>query len=174
MLNNRAKSSPLPLAARTGTRVARSVIHSNGRLPSQLTIAGADARLLSVLAKAKILPPAANAQQKRAPELLQHLALAAKLLRTEQYPQAAEELNSALESGAGPEAGFVMGEVLRRQEQWSMSVSVYQAVLQKDPAFPEVHTKLSYLFHRLGASEESLREAKAALARTPGNAEAYK
>jgi len=67
-----------------------------------------------------------------------------------------------------------MGELLRRQEQWPIAVSIYEKILQDNPDFPEVHTKLSYLLYRLGDFEEGLRETKAALARTPDNAEAHK
>ena len=141
---------------------------------SQLTLAGADVPELAALGKAKISEPTANTENKSTSELLQHLASAGKLMRAQQYQAAAEELNGALLAGAGPEAGFVMGEVLRRQQQWPLAASVYEEVLHKDPGFPEAHTKFSYLLYRICYPEESLGEAEAALARTPDNAEAHK
>ncbi len=141
---------------------------------SQLAVAGADAHVLTALSKAKTVKPSTNGEKQSSPELLQHLSAAGKLLRSKQFDQVAQELNSALKSGDGPEAGFVMGELLRRQEQWPIAVSIYEKILQDNPDFPEVHTKLSYLLYRLGDFEEGLRETKAALARTPDNAEAHK
>jgi len=141
---------------------------------SQLTIAGADSLILQALSKAKISESAAKAEDKAAAEHLSHLAKAGKLIRDKQFQEAAAELNDALQARGDPAAGFVMGELLRRQEQWQMSLSVYEQVLKEDSDFPEVHTKLSFLHYRLGDSEESLREAKAALAVTPNNAEAHK
>jgi tetratricopeptide (TPR) repeat protein len=141
---------------------------------SQLILAGASAPLLAALGKAKVSEPSATTENKSASELLQHLASAGKLMRAQRYQAAAEELNGALLAGAGPEAGFVMGEVLRRQQQWPMAASVYEEILQKDPGFPEARTKFSYLLYRLCDPEESLEQAEAALARTPDNAEAHK
>src|SRR6266581_1070134 len=140
---------------------------------SQLTDAGADPHVLIALGKARIIAPSANAEDKSSPELLQHLAAAGKLMRNKQYQEAAEELNSALQSGAGPEAGFVMGELLRLQEQWPMAVSVYQQILQRNPDFPETQTKLSYVLYKSGDPKEALREAKAAMAQFPQNPEAH-
>ena len=176
-------TSRILLALVAGNALSENVAHeiasrglafrATDQLRAQLTATGADARVLAALAKA----PSVNlpdAENKESSELLQHLSVAGKLMRSNQYKEAAEELNAALQSGGGPETGFVMGELLRRREQWVMAVSVYKEVLEKDPGYPEVHTKLSYLLYRLGDSEGSLREAKAALALTPNNAEAHK
>jgi tetratricopeptide (TPR) repeat protein len=148
--------------------------HPSDSYRSQLTDAGADARVLAALGKATVSNEPAAAATKESSELLQHLSAAGKLIRSKKFQEAAQELDSALQSGSGAEAGFVMGELLRQQERWQQSAAVYPEVLQKNPDFPEVHTKLSYLMYRLGTSEEGLREAKAALARTPDNAEAHK
>jgi TolA-binding protein len=121
---------------------------------------------LAALGKAKPASPSANGGKSSSPELLQHLSAAGKFIRAEQFDQAAQELDSAIKSGDGPEAGFIMGELLRRQEQWSVAASVYEKILQENPDFPEAHTKLSYLMYRLGDPEQGLREAKTALART--------
>jgi tetratricopeptide (TPR) repeat protein len=141
---------------------------------SQLTTAGADSRILLALSKAKISESAAGPENKAAAEYLGHLAKAGKLVRDKQFEEAAAELNDALEAGGDPAAGFVMGALLRYQEQWPTSASVYEQVLKEDPRFPEVHTKLSDVQYHLGDSEESLRQAKAALAQYPENAEAHK
>src|SRR5260370_35832447 len=181
------KSKPLTtselLALVAGNALNENVVHeieSRGlafrpadEYRSQLTNAGADARVLAALGKAAISSAPGVADTKESSELLQHLSAAGKFLRAEQYQEAAEELNGALQASGSVEAGFVMGELLRRQEQWPMAASVYQQVLKQDPDFPEVHTKLSYLMYHLGDPDEALRQAKTALALTPQNAEAH-
>jgi tetratricopeptide (TPR) repeat protein len=140
----------------------------------QLATAGADARVLAALGKATISSSNEAADDKDSAELLQHLSAAGKLMRFKQYQEAAEQLNGALQANGSAEAGFVMGELLKVQEQWPMAASVYQQVLKQNPGFPEAHTKLSYVMYRLGDPEEGLREAKTALTRTSENAEAHK
>jgi len=177
------KSTEL-LALVAGNALSENVVHeitSRGvafRLTdtylSQLSDAGADAPILSALGKATVTAPPESSESKPSSELLQHLADAGKLMRAQQYQGAAQELDSALQSGGGPEAAFMMGELLRRQEQWPMSAAVFAQLVSQNPDFPEAHTKYSYLLYRMGDSEGGLRQAKAALARTPDNAEAHK
>jgi tetratricopeptide (TPR) repeat protein len=141
---------------------------------SQLTTAGATPSILAALAAAK--PPAKEAaEEKPDPALLQQIATAAKLMRDKKYDEAADELTASLKGNFEKfEIGFVMGELLRQQENWGQAAAVYAEVLRQDPGFPEAHTKLSYILYRSGDGEEALHEAKAALARTPENAEAHK
>jgi len=112
---------------------------------SQLSAASADARVLAALGKATIGSPTGAADDKESFELLQHLSAAGKFLRAKQYQEAAEELNGALQASGSVEVGFVMGELLKLQEQWPMAASVYEQVLKQNPEFPEARTKLSYL-----------------------------
>jgi TolA-binding protein len=105
--------------------------HPRDGYRSQLTDAGADARVLAALGKATVSNQPAAAETKESSEFLQHLSAAGKLMRSKKYQEAAQELDSALQFGNGPEAGFVMGELLRRQEQWPIAASVYEEVLQK-------------------------------------------
>src|SRR6266478_7783270 len=185
-----AQEKPKPLAHRellalvAGNALSENIVHevqSRGLAfrptdgyRSHLTDAGADAHILAELDKTTIFNQPAAAETKESSELLQHLSAAGKFVRNKQYREAAQDLDRALQSGGGPETGFVMGELLRQQEQWQQSAAVYQELLQRNPDFPEVHTKLSYLMYRLGESEEGLRETKAALARTPDNPEVHK
>ena len=75
-------------------------------------------------------------------------------MRDKRYDQAIGELSTALKSSfAGPETGFVMGELLRQKGQWQQAAAVYTEVLREDASFPEVHTKLSYILYRLGDSD---------------------
>ena len=141
---------------------------------SQLREAGATAEILKALDKV----PAGSkdaADQSRDGQTWSHLSLAGKLIREKKYEEAEGELNEAVQtSGAKLDAGFVMAEALRLQEQWGRSVAVYAEILKEDPNYPEAQTKLSFVLYRAGEAEESLRAAKAALAITPANAEAHK
>jgi len=138
-----------------------------------LKTAGADATVMAALNKAKVTAPASDGKPDR--ELLKQLSSAVVLIRDKRYDEAGAELSRALESSfAGPETGFVMGEVLRRKEEFRQAAEVYAEVLRQDPDFPEVHTKVSYVLYRLGASEDALHEAKTALAQNPDDAEAHK
>src|ERR1700720_3448500 len=138
-----------------------------------LKTAGGGATVMAGLNKAKVTAPASDGKPNR--ELLKQLSSAVVLIRDKRYDEAGAELSRALESSfAGPETGFVMGEVLRRKEEFRQAAEVYAEVLRQDPDFPEVHTKVSYVLYRLGASEDALHEAKTALAQNPDDAEAHK
>src|SRR5215831_13246995 len=114
---------------------------------SLLTDSAANSLILDALDRAKTSNTTANVTPS---EVLQHLAAAGKFIRSKQFEDATRELADAAESNNGPEVGFVMGEVLRRQYLWSMAVSVYQEVLQRNPDFREAHTKLSYVLTKSG------------------------
>jgi hypothetical protein len=60
--------------------------HPSDEFRFQLTIAGADGRVLQALRKAKISGSAAEAEDKSAAEHLSHLAKAGKLIRDKQCP----------------------------------------------------------------------------------------
>jgi superkiller protein 3 len=143
---------------------------------AMVTEAGADARVIAALNSAKV----SNALAAAAPEndanrqLLQHLADAGKLIRNKRYIEATRELSAALQNGGGPETGFVMGDVLRRQEEWSGAASIFMEIQRQASEFPETHTKLSYLLYRTGDGDGALREARIALAANSSNAEAHK
>ncbi|HET6843428.1 MAG TPA: tetratricopeptide repeat protein [Candidatus Angelobacter sp.] len=141
---------------------------------SLLRDAGADSAVIGALNAAKVTSKPGPPGSQSDTDLLKHLAMAGKLLRGEQYEQATTELTAALEAGAEPEAGFVMGEVLRRQEQFDLAAEVYQKVLEANSGFPEAHTKLAFSFYRAGDQEHSMQQAKLALALNPANAEAHK
>lgn len=138
-----------------------------------LVTAGADGAVLAAVGKAKTAETAKNKSNDTS-ELLRNLAQAGKLIRAKQYEEATAELQAALQARGGAETGFVIGELLRRQEMWMGAVAIYREVLRKDPDFPEIHTKLAYCLYRAGEQGEAGREAKIALARTPNNAEAHK
>jgi len=141
---------------------------------AQLTLAGATPSILAELAAAKS-PASQPNEGKPDMALLQHITAAATLMNDKHYDEAAAELTTTLIGNVEKfEIGFVMGELLRQQENWGQAAAVYSEVLRQDPDFPEAHTKLSYVLYRAGNGEEALREAKAALSLTPQNAEAFK
>ena len=141
---------------------------------AQLTTAGATPSILAAIAAAPLPAPQA-VDDKPDPALLLHIATAAKLMKDKHYHESADELTATLKGNFEKfEVGFVMGELLRQQENWGQAAAVYAEVLRQNPDFPEAHTKLSFVLYRAADGEEALREAKAALARTPQNAEAFK
>jgi tetratricopeptide (TPR) repeat protein len=54
--------------------------------------------------------------------------------------------------------------VLILQNEAEQALRVYQQILDDEPDFPQVHTRLSYCYHAVGDGDSALREAKAALA----------
>ena len=184
-----AQTSPKPLhasevvALEAGgvlqTNVAHEIgvrglnFHPDADYLALLRKAGADATVLDALAHAKVVSEASN--EKPDKELPERLSRAAAFMKDKRYDEAAAQLSSAVkEDFAGIEAGFVMGELLNRQEEWPHAASVYAEILQESPDFPQVHTKLSFALYKLGDPEGALREAKAALAQNPEDAEAHK
>ena len=146
--------------------------HPDDDYVAQLEQAGADVTVLSAVHGAKIFA-AVDARPEK--ELLKQLASAGLLIKDKHYYEAATELSKALKASfAGPETGFVMGELLRRQNEFAQAAAVYAEVHRQNPEFPELHTKVSYILYRLGDSENALSEAKAALALNADNAEAHK
>ena len=147
--------------------------HPDAEFLAQLKTSGADAAILTALNSARVTTPTSDGKPDK--ELLKQLNSALALMKDKRYDEAGAELSRALESSfAGPETGFVMGEVLRRKEEFRQAAQVYAEVLHQDPDFPQVHTKVSYVLYRLGDPEDALHEAKTALAQNPDDAEAHK
>jgi len=137
---------------------------------SQMKLAGAQAQILAALDSAKAVE-----EGKQHTELLQHMARAADLMHQKLYPESVKELNLALAASPGSsEVGFVMGELLRQREKWMEAASLYTEILDRDPDFPETHTKLAFVLYRLGDQDRAIRESTEALVRNPDNPEAHK
>lgn len=142
---------------------------------AQLTTAGATPKVLNAVSKATVHAIAGDDESPKVGEARQHLALAGKLIRDNKFDEAAQELDEALRaSSKKAPSGFVMGELLRRQENWAASRGVYEELLKLAPDFPELRVKLSVTLHRTGDDEECLRLAKATLQENPNNPEAHK
>jgi len=147
--------------------------HPDQEYQGQLKEAGAANTVLTAILTARVVAAGADRQPDK--ELLQHLTAAAVLMRSKQNDDAVAELSAALKSSfAGPETGFVMGELLHRQEKWARAAEVYSEVLRTEPEFPEAHTKLSFTLYKLGNSDRALHEARTALTQNPEDAEAHK
>lgn len=138
----------------------------------QLVEAGATAEVLTAISRAKVQ---SSEQGDNATTIRSNLATGGKLIREGKYEDAEKQINTAMQAGADRlDAGFVMGEALRQQEQWASAVALYLEIVKEDSDFPEAQTKLSFVLHRAGDNEAALRAAKAALTATPNNAEARK
>src|SRR6202042_776928 len=97
---------------------------------------------------------AANSAPAAAPADLQHLANAGKAIRDKKFENAKAELEAYVgHRSETPESDFVLGILLRQQEDFAAAAGAYQRVLGQDSNFPEVHTKLSYVLHRAGEEE---------------------
>ncbi len=141
----------------------------------ELKQAGATGELLRALMRAPVRTRSSAHDAGQGNRLWVDFATAGQLIREKNYAEAEKTLTEALRSGGDRlDAGFVMGEVLRQQEQWNLSIEVYEGILQSDNKYPEAHTKLSFVLYRAGNAEASLRAAKKALEITPNNAEAHK
>jgi tetratricopeptide (TPR) repeat protein len=136
--------------------------------------AGGDTRVTTAIERAKTVQAGSDGAPPASEQLLQHLSSAGKQIRVKKYEEAAQELSAALQSGAGPEAGFVMGETLQRQEDWTGAANMYAEVLHRDSSFTAAQIKLSYVLYHLGDGEAALREARAALTRLPASPEAHR
>src|SRR5262249_51244818 len=118
--------------------------------------AGANARVFDAMSGAKILP-AGNSASEESPELLRHLTNAGKLINQKALDEAAKELSLAMAGNtAKTQIGFVMGDVLIRQNDAEQALRVYQQILDDEPDFPQVHTRLSYCYHEAGDSDSAL------------------
>jgi tetratricopeptide (TPR) repeat protein len=147
--------------------------HVSDAFRNQLKLAGADSQVLAALDGAKT--GAGLTKERPSAEFLQHIAEAGDLIRHEHYTDAVRELNAALRlTSDSAEVGFVMGGLLRQQEKWMEAASVYLEVLNGNPDFPEVHTKMAFVLYYLGDEGGAMREAKEALTRNSDNPEAHK
>ena len=87
--------------------------HPDAEFLMQAKKAGADATVVAALIGAKVTATVDTQAEK---ELLGQLASAAVLMRGKHYDEAAAQLSEALKASfAGPETGFVMGELLRQK-----------------------------------------------------------
>ena len=141
---------------------------------SRFAQVGADPVVLDALKKANVMPNNADSH----PDddvVLEHLFIAAEKLRAKKLMDAATEIAAASDRLEDhPELAFVMADILLKEEGFTQAGLLLSQLVEIDPEFPEVHTKLSFVLYRYEDSERGVAEARAALARTPDNAEAHK
>jgi tetratricopeptide (TPR) repeat protein len=140
---------------------------------SRLTQIGADPIVINALKQAKMTTTASNSH----PDdntVLEHLFLTGEKMKAKKFIDAAKELISATDSPEEhPELVFVMGQIMREEEAFGQAAALYSKLAEIDSEFPEVHTKLSLVLYKDDDAERGALEARAALARTPNNAEAH-
>src|ERR1700743_634740 len=106
---------------------------------AQLSSAGADANLQAAVVSAKVMR-ADKADSESEIALQNHISAAGRMMRAKQYEGATRELTAVLQNGSHVEAGFVMGELLRTQEQFDLAANFYRGILREKPDFSDAPT----------------------------------
>jgi tetratricopeptide (TPR) repeat protein len=141
---------------------------------AQLRAMGPDPSVITAVQSATV-DPKADALDQSERTLLQHYANAAEKMKKNDFDGAEAEMAAVVKSSLEEaEAGFVMGEIYRLQDEFEKSMGVYDAVLTIDGDFPETRAKLSYIEGRMGDPDEAMKQAKMALAEYADDPEAYK
>jgi tetratricopeptide (TPR) repeat protein len=144
--------------------------HPDSDFLTLMTKAGADASVIAALKTARVTEGSARPDK----QLLQQLCDAAAMMKNRQYDDAADKLRDALNASfARTETGFVMAELMRRENQFDKAAAIYAEILDSNPDFPEVHDKSSYVAYLSFDDAKALNEAKTALALYPDDAEAH-
>lgn len=137
-----------------------------------LKTASAPPAVLSAVSKAQWQPSSAGTAGNAA--ALQHLSQAGQALDQDQLDDATKELSQAVSAGADRACvGFVAGLILMQQNEWAKADEVYIEILRENPAFPQVHTRLSATAYHNSDYPRMLREAKAALRQIPTDPAAH-
>jgi tetratricopeptide (TPR) repeat protein len=140
---------------------------------SLLITAGATSTVSAALSSAKIVSGGATLTPCET-GFLQHLSEAGKMIHSGKREDAERELAVPLSGDAEKAAaGYVMGLILIDLQQWDQVQQVYSEILEHDPDFPELHTRLSVAAFNLGDYNETLRQTKLALQRLPDNPSAH-
>lgn len=148
--------------------------HADDEYRAQLKAAGADTAVLDALSTANFFDANLETPVVSA-ELIRHLSKAGAALRARNFDSAMAELDAATTgSRPGPETAFVVAATLTEMGDAEEAEPVLEEMLRRYPEFPEVHTKLSFVFYALGDAADGFSEAKAALLGAPDNAEAHK
>ena len=141
--------------------------HSTPLYLAALKRAGADASLMQSLGRNSAAAPACNHSNPA--------AQLAALAHERKFDAAEDKVRALLRDDAdNPWLYFVLGAVLREQDQLDDALDAFTESSRLMPGFPDTHGQLSYLFYRLDDSANALAEARTALSMDPGNAEAYR
>ena len=102
-------------------------------------------------------------------------AQVAALVHDKNFNAAEDKIRALLRDDADNAAlHFVLGTILRRENQFDDALDALMESSRLMPGFPETHSQLSYLFYRTDDSEDARAEARTALSIDPANAEAYR
>ena len=141
--------------------------HLTPQYTAALKKAGADAALIQTLGRKSIATAACSSATPA--------AQIAALVRERQLDAAETKVRALLRDDASnPLLYFVLGTILRQQDQPDDAVDAFTESARLMPGFPETHAQLAYLFYRLDDSANALAEARTALSIDPENAEAYR
>jgi tetratricopeptide (TPR) repeat protein len=134
-----------------------------------LQTAGANSYVLAAVGAAKHVP-AGQPPDPNEDALLMRLSAAGKLLDEKKFAEAQQKLSAFnFHEAAQSATDFVIGQVLVSQRRYQEAANVYSEILHRDPAFPEVQTRLGFTNYYSGNEEESLRHSKAAITRNPNS-----
>jgi tetratricopeptide (TPR) repeat protein len=140
----------------------------------QLKAAGAAPSVIDALKTAKVIPSNAPEHDADA-DLLKHLVAAATLKKSGKYSEAESELAEAAKTSFDEtDTAFVMADVFKGETAWEKEAALCEGLLEKDPSYPEAHTKCSYAFYKTNDVDDCLSQAKAGIEAYSDDAEAHK
>jgi hypothetical protein len=106
--------------------------------------AGADPKVLAAIDSARVVVPNGSRETPNK-DFLQHISNAEMLMKSKNYPDAANELDTAVKaSSGGPESGFVMGQLLRLEQQWPGSSPGVRGSTEARFKFPRSPHKIEF------------------------------
>jgi tetratricopeptide (TPR) repeat protein len=158
----------------SSTRLARLVSERGlATLPTENEL-----RQLETVGAGKDLIRAARAgnagSAKIGPAIPAGLLKAAAEARGQRFHDAETDLRGVVASdGENSALHFVLGVMLRQQDQFDDAYDELGTALRLMPDLPENHSALAYLFYRLDDGPNAIAEARTALSIDPKNAEAY-
>src|SRR5438552_6858530 len=133
---------------------------------------GGCAEVIKAIKAAKFLP---GEGKTAIPELNDTLIQAKRLMKERKFAEAAEYLSAAASKHPGAsELAFVMAQVLLYKREGLPSAILYRALLERDPAFPEAHTRLGFAYMLISEYDDGIAEEKAVLEQNPQNAQAHR
>jgi protein O-GlcNAc transferase len=141
--------------------------HLTAQYMAALKRAGADAGLIQRLGREQTAAAACSSSGS--------IAQIAAFVHDRQFDAAENAIRALLRDDTrNPLLYFVLGTILREQDQPEDAIEAFTESARLMPGFPETHGQLSYLFYRLDDSANALAEARTALSMDPKNAEAYR
>ena len=133
---------------------------------------GDSTEIIKAIKIAKVLP---GRGKPSIPELNDTLITIKRLMKERNLSRAAEDLSAAIKKHpSSDELGFVMAQVLLYKREGLPAVLLYRALLERDPDFPEAHTRMGFGYLLIGEYDEGIAEEQAVLEQNPKNAQAHR